>query len=99
MRWIEEFELKHAEFARCKRSFDYMSRTWEDLAKKAMRPKSQLAVTVPKGTPALVVLSSRRRVFCIQTGQASGMLAKVRQKVGSSEWIASLLDEINVSLA
>jgi hypothetical protein len=29
---MEEFELKHAEFARCIRSFDYTSRSWETLA-------------------------------------------------------------------
>jgi len=34
MRWMEEFELKHAEFTRCIRYFDYMERTWQILASK-----------------------------------------------------------------
>jgi hypothetical protein len=37
MRWIEEFELKHAELARCIRSFDHMSHVWEELAEKDAR--------------------------------------------------------------
>jgi hypothetical protein len=38
MRWIEEFEMKHAELTRCIRSFDYMSQVWEELSKKDARP-------------------------------------------------------------
>jgi hypothetical protein len=38
MRWMEEFELKHAEFVRCIRSFQFMSVTWEQMASKATDP-------------------------------------------------------------
>jgi hypothetical protein len=38
MRWMEEFELKHAELARCIRSLGHMSHVWEELAKEDGHP-------------------------------------------------------------
>ena len=35
---MEEFELKHVEFARCIRSFDYTKDAWETLSAKCVRP-------------------------------------------------------------
>ena len=32
MRWMEEFELKHAEFIRCIKTFDTMRTAWENVA-------------------------------------------------------------------
>jgi hypothetical protein len=38
MRWLEEFELKHAEFTRCIKSFKHMQGVWESLASEASKP-------------------------------------------------------------
>jgi hypothetical protein len=38
MRWIEEYELKHIEFHRCIKSFQYMHTVWSSLAERSVAP-------------------------------------------------------------
>jgi len=37
-RWLEQFELKHIEFSRCIKSFDYASSAWLAASKQTARP-------------------------------------------------------------
>jgi hypothetical protein len=38
LRWLEQFELKHVEFTRCIKYFDYFSNIWSAIASTESRP-------------------------------------------------------------